>query len=93
MKHALNVLRPGAFARAILAAALLSTGLLPYRPVSAQTSPPAATATRPASPEQTSIPNSAPPASRTQTTGDVSRDPTVKKMNEDEKRKIEKEGK
>ena len=33
-------------------------------------------------------PNDAP-----QTTGEVSRDPTIKKMNEDEKRKVEKEGK
>jgi hypothetical protein len=93
MMNALNVLRPGAFARAILAAALLSSGLLAHRPASAQNSPPPATATRPGSPEQTSVPNNAPPASRTQTTGEVSRDPTVKKMNEDEKRKIEKEGK
>ena len=93
MIHAFHVLKPSAFTRAILAASLLSSGLLPYRPASAQTSPPPATATRPGSPEQTSVPNNAPPASRTQTTGEVSRDPTVKKMNEDEKRKVEKEGK
>jgi uncharacterized protein YggE len=34
-----------------------------------------------------------PPATTTQTTGEVSRDPTVKKMNEDEKAKVETKGK
>ena len=45
------------------------------------------TATRPAKtpPDQTSIPNAGPPATTTQTTGEASRDPTIKKMNEDEK--------
>jgi hypothetical protein len=42
---------------------------------------------------QTSIPNNNPPATATQTTGEVSRDPVIKKMNEDEKRKVETEGK
>jgi hypothetical protein len=53
------------------------------------------TATRPAAAPtgQTSIPNTSPPATATQTTGEVSRDPEVKKMNEDEKRKVETEGK
>ena len=91
--HAFNVLKTSAFTRAILAASLLLSGLLLNLPASAQSSPPPATATRPGSPEQTSVPNNAPPASRTQTTGEVSRDPTIKKMNEDEKRKVEKEGK
>ena len=93
MIHPFNVLKPSALTRGTLAATLLSGGLLLYLPASAQTSPPPATATRPGSPEQSSVPNNAPPASRTQTTGEVSRDPTIKKMNEDEKRKIEKEGK
>ena len=58
------------------------------------TTPPA-TATRPAKelPEQTSVPNNAPPASTTQTTGEASRDETVKKMNEDEKQKVDTKGK
>lgn len=93
MRHAFDVLKRSALPRGILAASLLSSGLLLAVPASAQTSPPPATATRPGSPEQTSVPNNAPPASRTQTTGEVSRDPTIKKMNEDEKRKVEKEGK
>jgi hypothetical protein len=77
----------------MLAACLLSGVALAGSPASAQTNPPPATATRPGSPEQTSIPNNAPPASRTQTTGQTNPDPTIQKMNEDEKRKVEKEGK
>ena len=77
----------------MLAASLLSGVVLASAEASAQTTPPPATATRPGSPEQTSIPNNAPPASRTQTTGQTNPDPMVRKMNEDEKRKIEKEGK
>jgi len=76
----------------VLAASLLSSVFLASSQANAQTKPPA-TATRPGSPEQTSVPNNAPPASRTQTTGQTNPDPTVQKMNEDEKRKIEKEGK
>ena len=61
----------------------------------AQTNPPNTTATRPTKtgPEQTSVPNASPPATRTQTTGATNQDPTVKKMNDDEKKKVEKEGK
>ena len=77
----------------MLAASLLSSVVLASSQASAQNNPPPATATRPGSPEQTSIPNNAPPASTTQTTGQTNPDPMVKKMNEDEKRKIEKEGK
>jgi len=78
----------------LLAAFLLSSVVLATSQASAETqSPPPATATRPGSPEQTSIPNNAPPASTTQTTGQTNPDPTVRKMNEDEKRKIDKEGK
>jgi hypothetical protein len=61
----------------------------------AQTNPPNATATGPTKtgPEQTSVPNASPPATTTQTTGATTQDPKVKKMNEDEKKKVEKEGK
>jgi len=54
-----------------------------------------ATATRPAKagPEQTSVPNAAPPATTTQTTGATNQDPKVKKMNDDESKKVETEGK
>jgi hypothetical protein len=60
-----------------------------------ETTPPDTTATRPAKagPEQTSVPNAAPPATTTQTTGATNQDPKVKEMNEEEKKKIEKEGK
>lgn len=56
---------------------------------------PGATATRPAKTpaEQTSIPNASPPATTTQTTGESRQDPTIKKMNEDEKKKVETGGK
>ena len=78
--------------------ALLLPGvlLLSMQAVNAQSSsPPPATATRPAenTPGQTSVPNDSPPATRTQTTGQTNPDPTVKKMNEDAKRKTEREGK
>ena len=58
-------------------------------------SPPSTTATRPATtpPGQTSVPNESPPATTTQTTGEVSSDPMVKKMNEDEKQKVDTKGK
>jgi len=56
-------------------------------------SPP--TATRPATQpqEQSSVPNNAPPATTTQTTGEAPRDSTVKQMNEKEKDKVERGGK
>jgi cytoskeletal protein RodZ len=44
-------------------------------------------------PEQTSVPNASPPATITQTTGATDQEPKVKEMNEEEKKKIEKEGK
>jgi hypothetical protein len=62
----------------------------------AQTSqPPNTTATRPAktTPAQTSVPNASPSATTTQTTGESHQDATVKKMNQDEKRKVDTEGK
>ena len=79
-----------------LAVSLLSSAFLLNAPASAQTSsPPPATATRPATnpPGQTSLPNDAAPAKTNQTTGEASRDPVVKKMNEDEKQKVDTKGK
>jgi hypothetical protein len=64
--------------------------------VAAQTSqPPDTTATRPAktTPAQSSVPNASPSATTTQTTGESNQDPTVKKMNRDEKRKVDTNGK
>jgi len=78
-------------------AILLSAGvlLLNAQAAGAQANPPPATATRPAKnpAEQSSMPSNAPPATTTQTTGEVSREPTVKKMNEDEKAKVDTKGK
>jgi len=80
-----------------LAVSLLSSLLLlNAQAATAQTtSPLSTTATRPATtpPGQTSIPNESSPATTTQTTGEASRDPMVKKMNEDEKQKVETKGK
>lgn len=79
-----------------LAVLLSGVFLLGMQAVNAQSnSPPSATATRPAQnmPGQTSVPNDSPPATRTQTTGQVNPDPTVKEMNDEAKRKIEREGK
>jgi hypothetical protein len=80
-----------------LAVSLLSGVFLLNLPaVNAQSSsPPSTTATRPAkaAPDQTSVPNASPPATTTETTGEASRDPTVKKMNEDEKQKVDTKGK
>jgi hypothetical protein len=80
-----------------LAASLLSSAFLLFAtPATAQsTSPPPATATRPATtpPGQSSIPNAGPPATTTETTGEASRDPTIKQMNEAEKSKVERMGK
>ena len=75
---------------------LLGVLLLTVQAVSAQSSPPPpATATRPAEtmPGQTSVTNNGPPATRTEATGQVNPDPKIKEMNEDAKRKIEREGK
>ena len=82
---------------ATLAATLLSGVLLfDMQAANAQTNAaPDATATRPAKTPsgQTSIPSSGPPATTTQTTGEASRDPVIKKMNEDEKSKVDSKGK
>jgi hypothetical protein len=78
-------------------AALISSVLVSnVHEVAAQTGqPPDTTATRPAktSPAQTSVPNASPSATTTQTTGESNQDPTVKKMNRDEKRKVDTNGK
>jgi hypothetical protein len=78
-------------------AALLSIAFLLHTQAATgqTTSPPAATATRPAKtpPGQSSLPNASPPATTTQTTGEASPDPTIKKMNEDEKHKVDTKGK
>ena len=78
-------------------AALISSVLISsVQELAAQTNPPpSATATRPAKapPDQTSVPNASPPATRTQTTGESNQNPTVKKMNEDEKQKVDATGK
>jgi len=77
-------------------AALVSSVLLwNVQEVAAQTNPPPTTATRPAatSPAQTSVPNAGPPATTTGTTGMTNQDAAVKKMNEDEKQKVDTKGK
>jgi hypothetical protein len=79
-----------------LAVSLLSSAFLLNVPANAQTSsPPSTTATRPATtpPGQTSMPSDATPATTNKTTGEASRDPVVKKMNEDEKQKVDTKGK
>jgi hypothetical protein len=89
--------KPMVFKSMALAASLLSSAfLLNVQAAKAQTNDsPAATATRPAKtpPDQTSIPNASPPATTTQTTGETNQDATVKKMNEDEKQKVDTKGK
>jgi hypothetical protein len=81
---------------ALVASLLTGAFLLGVHTAGAEdNAPPSTTATRPAKtlPEQTSVPNNAPPASTTQTTGEASRDETVKKMNDDEKQKVDTKGK
>jgi hypothetical protein len=87
-----RTLTPLALAATLLSGAVfLNAG----QAMAQNTAAPSTTATRPASVPtgQTSMPNNSPPATATQTTGEVSRDPAIKKMNEDEKRKVETEGK
>jgi len=85
------------FSTKTLAASLLAAVFLfGVEAANAQSnSPPPATATQPAKQpqEQSSVPNNAAPATTTQTTGEASRDPMVKQMNEKEKGKVEREGK
>jgi len=80
----------------VLGASLMTSAFLQNSLATAQTnSPPSATATRPATTPsgQTSMPSGGPRATTTQTTGEVPRDPVVKKMNEEEKQKVNTEGK
>jgi hypothetical protein len=79
-------------------AATLSAGVLLFgmQAAFAQTnSPPPTTATRPAKvlPDQTSTPGNGPPSTTGQSTGEATRDPTIQKMNDDEKRKVDTKGK
>lgn len=78
-------------------AALSGCMLFSIESVMAQTSPapPNATATRPADtpPAQTSAPNASPPATINQPTGSTDQDETVKRMNDEEKRKVDSKGK
>ena len=77
---------------AVLVASVLVSNV---QEVAAQTNPPpSATATRPATtpPGQTSVPNASPPATTTKTT-ESNQDATIKKMNEDEKQKVDTKGK
>jgi hypothetical protein len=80
-----------------LAALLLSSAILfGVQTTMAQTNPsPGTTASRPAKTptQQTSEPNSAPPSTATQTTGEANHDATIQKMNEDEKQKVDTKGK
>ena len=84
--------------KGIMTLAALLSGVLvcTVQPAAAQANPPPdTTATRPAKtqPAQTSAPNAAAPATTNQTTGATNHDATVKKMNEDEKQKVDTKGK
>jgi hypothetical protein len=84
--------KPKALAACLLAGAFV----FGMQAANAQTKePPSTTATRPAKtlPDQTSVPSNAPPATTTHTTGQAPRDETIKKMNEDEKQKVDTKGK
>ncbi|MDB5578493.1 MAG: hypothetical protein JWR80_3669 [Bradyrhizobium sp.] len=79
-----------------LAAVLSGVLVCNIQQAAAQANPPPDTsATRPAktSPAQTSVPNATAPAAANQTTGATNQDATVKKMNEDEKQKVDTKGK
>lgn len=77
-----------------LAVSLSGAFLLTASGVFAQGTMPPATATRPGTPDQTSLPNAnAPPASTTQTTGQHNPDPKIREMNQKEKDKVERLGK
>ena len=78
-----------------LAVSLSSVFLLTASGAFAQSSTtPPTTATRPGTPDQTSLPNAgAPPASTTQTTGQHNPDPKVQEMNQKEKDKVDRQGK
>lgn len=73
----------------------LSCLSFPVGVASADDPAPKTTATRPAKehPQENSLPSNAPAASRTQTTGSSSQDPTTKRMNEEGLNKLKIEGK
>ena len=74
--------------------ALLAAALPAAAQTSTPTGPGAASQARPTrGPQQTSVPNAAPPATTSQTTGSRNQDPTVKQMNQAEGSKVEKTGK
>jgi hypothetical protein len=79
----------------VLFTVLTCLGLQTIAALADDTAPPQATATRPAKQTtgQSSTPSTAPPASVTQPTGAHTQDPTTKRMNEIEKKKVETEGK
>ena len=80
-----------ALAVSLLSSAFLLTATGAY--AQSNTTPPT-TATRPSTPDQTSLPNAnATPPSTTQTTGQHNPDPEVREMNQKEKDKVEREGK
>lgn len=81
-----------------IAIAWLAVMMAASLPVAAQTSTPtgpgSAAQARPSrGPEQASVPNVAPPASTGQVTGAHDQSPTVKQMNEAERKKVEVHGK
>ena len=81
-----------------IALAFLGLAMAASIPAMAQTStstgPGAAAQARPArGPEQSSVPNAAPAATTGQTTTARNQDPTVKQMNESERKKVEVHGK
>jgi hypothetical protein len=88
MKHVIQGMKAAAALSFLL-------GFCPNTVLAEDTSPPKATATRPVQdrPGQTSLPSTAAPATGTQTTGATNQDPTTKKMNEEEKKKLDIEGK
>ncbi len=80
---------------ALLAAATLLGGVPDAKAQTNSDQPTSTTANRPAKEPQSqvSVPGSAPPASRTHTTGATNHNPTVKKMNEKAKARIKETGK
>ncbi|MBR0830293.1 hypothetical protein JQ596_32785 [Bradyrhizobium manausense] len=88
------IIHSRALAVSVLSSAFLLVVLsaIPSAHAQSNTTPPT-TATRPTTPDQTSIPNNNPPASTTQTTGQASQVPKIKEMNEKEKGKVERQGK
>ena len=77
-----------------IAITFLAFAVMTGLPAAAQTSTPAgpgsAAQARPSrGPEQTSVPNAAPPATTGQTTAAPGQNPTVKEMNQAERSKVE----